>query len=395
MNQSVLISGAGIGGPALAYWLDRYGYAVTVVEQAPHLRASGAAVDFRGDQIDLLDRMGITEDLRALETHMGDQLIVDETGAQVSMLPSALFSGELEIDRGDLARVLYAKTQRCEYLFGDRITGIVERPDGVHVTFRNAPPRRFDLVVGADGLHSGVRRLAFGDEEKFKTDLGYFAAGFSVPNTYGLDHTAWIYNEPGRYVNVSSARDGRKAAVAFVFATDDVQWDRHDVASQQRKIVAAYADAGWRVPELLSALRNAPDLYFDSLSQIRMESWSNGRVVLLGDAAWSAGPGGHGTGHAMLGAYTLAGELAAAGGDHRVAFAAYEQIMRPIVEKSQKFAAKAGGFLAPPTERKIRSRNRTYRILSSKLMTGVFNKLAKGSANTGDLKQYPQGALAA
>ncbi|GAA1693863.1 FAD-dependent monooxygenase [Fodinicola feengrottensis] len=395
MNRSVLISGAGIGGPTLAFWLARYGYAVTVVEQASQLRASGSAVDFRGDQLALLERMGILDDLRACESHMGDLKIVDGTGKHVSTLPAMLFSGELEIDRGDLAQILYHHTKdHTEYVFGDRITALTQHEHGVDVTFERSAPRTFGLVIGADGLHSAVRRLAFGDEAQFKTDLGYYAASFSVPNTFGLDHSGWIYNEPNRYVNLSSGRDTRRAIATFVFGTEPVAYNRRDPQQQMRIVAEHYSGAGWMVPQLLAAMGNATDLYFDSLSQIKLESWSRGRVAVLGDAAWSAGPGGNGTGHAMLGAYTLAGELAAAGGDFQAGFARYEEIMRPIMDKSQKFAAGAGKFLVPPTDGKIRSRNRTYRILSSKLMTGVFTKMAKKNADTGDLKDYSVSAAA-
>jgi 2-polyprenyl-6-methoxyphenol hydroxylase-like FAD-dependent oxidoreductase len=318
---------------------------------------------------------------------MGDQLIVDGTGRQVSTLPSVLFSGDLEVERGDLARVLYRHTKdSVDYAFGDRIAGLVQQADGVHVTFERGGAQRFDLVVGADGQYSGVRRLAFGDG--FQVDLGYYAAGFTMPNVLGLDRSARIYNEPDRYVNVSSARDPQRAAVSLVFASPGVAYDRRDIAEQRRIIAEHFGGAGWLVPQLLAELERADDLYFTSLSQIRMPSWSTGRVVLLGDAAWCGGPGANGTGHGMLGAYTLAGELAEAGGDFAAAFARYEEALRPITTKSAKFATGAGKFLAPPTEGKIRQRNRTYRLLSSRPLTGLINKLAKGNAKTGDLKDY-------
>ncbi|WP_163506102.1 FAD-dependent monooxygenase [Fodinicola acaciae] len=383
---TVLISGAGIAGPSLAFWLSRYGYDVTVVEQARGLRASGAAVDFRGDQMALLERMGILAEMRSYDTAMGDQLIVDAAGRQVSRLPSVIFSGELEIERGDLSGVLYRHTKDgVDYVFGDRITALDEQADSVYVTFEHRRARRFDLVVGADGQHSGVRRLAFGDG--FQVDLGYYTAGFSMPNVLGLDHSARIYNEPGRYVNVSSARNPRRAAVSLVFASPELAYDRRDLAEQKRIIAEHYGATGWVVPQLLRELEKADDLYFASLSQIQMPRWSTGRIALLGDAAWCGGPGASGTGYAMLGAYTLAGELVSTG-DHAVAFARYEEAMRPATTKSAKFATGAGKFLAPATEAKIRRRNRTYRFLSSRPMTGLINKLAKGHANTGDLADY-------
>jgi 2-polyprenyl-6-methoxyphenol hydroxylase-like FAD-dependent oxidoreductase len=385
----VLISGAGVAGPSLAFWLSRYGYEVTVVERAEGLRDSGAAVDFRGDQMALLERMGIIDELRASATEMGDQLIVDAAGREVSRMPSVVFSGELEIERGDLSQILYRHTaDRVEYVFGDRIVAIDDRADGVDVTFERGGRRRFDLVVGADGQHSGVRRLVFGDERAHRTDLGYYAVGFTMPNVFGLDHSARIHNVPGRYVNVGSARDRRRAAVSMVFAAAELDYDRRDLAQQREIIRRHFAGVGWVVPQLLEALQEADDLYFTSLSQIHLQRWSKGRIVLLGDAAWCGGPGSNGTGHAMLGAYLLAGELATAGGDHSAAFARYEELMRPATTKSQKFAASAGRHLAPPTARKIRQRDRVYRLLSSRLMTGVLNRLVKQNANTGELKEY-------
>jgi 2-polyprenyl-6-methoxyphenol hydroxylase-like FAD-dependent oxidoreductase len=391
MTRSVLISGGGIAGPSLAYWLGASGYAVTVVERAPGLRTSAAApVDFRGDQLALLERMGVLGDIRASQTGMGDQTVIDASGRRLSTFPSALFSGDVEIERGDLARILYDRgAGAAEYAFGNHITGMTQDADGVNVTFAHGAPRRFDLVVGADGLHSAVRRLAFGEESRFRHDLGLAVAGFDVPNTFGLDHGGLIYNEPGRLVMVTSGRDRARAAVCLMFTTSLPDYDWRDTDGQKRIVAEHFADAGWQAPALLAALRDAPELYFDTISQIRLGHWSAGRVVLLGDAAWCTGPGGNGTGHAMLGAYTLAGELALADGDHEAAYRRYEQLMRPPVTKSQKNAAGAGRFLTPATERRIRNRNRTFRILSCRAMTGLFGWLAKRTASTGPLRDYP------
>jgi 2-polyprenyl-6-methoxyphenol hydroxylase-like FAD-dependent oxidoreductase len=391
MNRSVLISGAGVAGPSLACWLGRSGYAVTVVERAPALRLSGAApVDFRGDQLALLERMGVLADIQASQTGMGDQLVIDADGRRLTTFPSALFSGDVEIERGDLARILHQHSENAaEYVFGDHITALAETGDGVDVTFAHGPARRFGLVVGADGLHSVVRRLAFGEEERFRHDLGLCVAGFSTPNRFGLDHSGLIYNEPGRLAMVASGRDSARAAVGLMFTTTAPDCGRHDAEAQKRIVAEHFEGVGWQVPALLAAMRDAPELYFDTISQIRLGQWSSGRVVLLGDAAWCTGPGGNGTGHAMLGAYTLAGELALADGDHEAAYRRYEEIMRPKVARSQKTASGAARFLTPATERKIRSRNRTFRILSSRPMTGLFGWLAKRTANTGALADYP------
>jgi 2-polyprenyl-6-methoxyphenol hydroxylase-like FAD-dependent oxidoreductase len=391
MTRSVLISGGGIAGPSLAYWLGRSGYAVTVVERAPGLRTSGAsAVDFRGDQLALLARMGVLAEIEDCQTGMGDQAVIDATGRRLSTFPAGLFSGDVEIERGDLARILYDHSKDvARYIFGDHITALAQGTDGVDVRFSRGPARRFDLVVGADGMHSAVRRLAFAEEGSYRHDLGLAIAGFTVPNTFGLDHSGLIYNEPGRLAMVASGRDPARAAVGLMFTATLPDYDWHDTPSCKRLVAEHFAGVGWQVPALLAALDDAPELYFDTTSQIRMDRWSAGRIVLLGDAAWCPGPGGNGTGHAMLGAYTLAGELALAGGDHRAAYRRYEQIMRPPVEKSQEQASGAARFLTPSTERKIRNRNRTFRILSAPAMSSVFGWLAKRTTHTGALRDYP------
>ena len=214
MTRSVLISGGGIAGPSLAYWLGASGYAVTVVERAPGLRSSGAvAVDFRGDQLALLARMGVRGEIEACQTGMGDQAVIDSAGRRLSTFPSALFSGEVEIERGDLARILYENSKDvAEYVFGDHITALAQDPDGVDVTFAHGPGRRFDLVVGADGMHSAVRQLAFAEEDSYRHDLGLTVAGFTVPNTFGLvvDQPAVVEPEG---VGHREARDGEPEVV--------------------------------------------------------------------------------------------------------------------------------------------------------------------------------------
>src|SRR5215813_11163632 len=279
MTRSVLISGGGIAGPSLAYWLGRAGYAVTVVERAPGVRGSGAApVDFRGDQLALLERMGVLDDIQASQTGMGDQTVIDAEGRRLSTFPSALFSGDVEIERGDLARILYDHSKDvAEYVFGDHITGLTQTADGVDVTFARGAPRRFDLVVGADGLHSAVRGLVFGEESRFRHDLGLTIAGFAVPNTFGLDHSGLIYNEPGRLAMVASGRDRARVAVGLMFAGPAPDYDWRDTEGQKRLVAERFAGVGWQVPTLLAALRDAPELYFDTIGQIRLDRWRPGR----------------------------------------------------------------------------------------------------------------------
>ncbi|MEU7782856.1 FAD-dependent monooxygenase [Amycolatopsis sp. NPDC049159] len=387
--KTVLVSGAGIAGPSAAWWLHRAGYRVTVVETAPALRPGGQAVDFRGEQVKLLAAMGVLDDIRRYETAMGDQTMLGLDARPALTVPGAAWSGEVEILRGDLARILYEHTKDdAEYVFGDRVTALTETAGGVDVTFRHGAPRTFDLVVGADGVHSGVRAAAFGPERDFRHDLGFGIAGFTAPNHLGLDHTSVMYNEPGRGVTVGSHRLAGKLHVSLVFGADGVEFRRSP--DEQRALVARlFANTGWEVPRLLEALPAADDLYVDSISQIHLGRWAKGRIVLLGDAAWCAGPGGSGTGLGMMGAQVLAGELAAAGGDHVTAFAKYEERLRKPATVGQKNGKGSGNFLAPLTAAKIRSRNRAYRMISTRLFGKVFTWMTDRAANAVEYREYP------
>jgi 2-polyprenyl-6-methoxyphenol hydroxylase-like FAD-dependent oxidoreductase len=242
---------------------------------------------------------------------------------------------DAELMRGDLSALLYEPTKDdVEYLFGDSITGMTEGADGVGVTFENAPPRTFDLVIGADGLHSAVRSLAFGDESRFVRSLDHGVAIFTVPNHLELDREELVYVEPGRTLNLYSA--GGDAKALFLFDAP-AEIDRRDIAAQQAFLRERFGGTGWQAPRLLDEMASASDFYFDAVSQVVMPEWTRGRVALVGDAGYCPSlASGQGTSLALVGAYVLAGELAAAQGDHAAAFAAYEREMREFVEKNQK-----------------------------------------------------------
>ena len=360
MSKNVLISGAGIAGPALAYWLGRYGFRPTVVELAPALREGGQAVDFRGEtHLTVLERMDVLDELRRIQTGGSPVRFVDEHGRTLLHLPADFAGGDVEVLRGDLSRVFVERSlPHTEYVFGDSITGLTETADGVRATFQHGAPRTFDLVIGADGLHSQVRRLAFGPEEDYVSHLGYYAATWSLPNHLGVAAGSVGLNAPGRLASVGADhRDPTRAGAFFVFASPPLAYDRHDVARQKTLIVEAFEGLGWEVPRLLDSLRQAPELYFDSISRADVPSWSTGRVALLGDAACGATIGGMGTGTGTVAAYVLAGELALAGGDHRTAFARYEQTLRAYAEGCQRGGDRTGKFLAPATPTGLRLRN--------------------------------------
>ncbi|MDR8407318.1 FAD-dependent monooxygenase [Nonomuraea sp. 3-1Str] len=333
---NILISGASIAGTTAAYWLRRHGFTPTVVERAPAIREGGYKVDIRGAAIDVIERMGLLEAVRARSTAMRHVTHYDATGRRVATMDADLFGGrhggDAEIMRGDLNELLYDLTRDdVEYIFDDTITGIAE--DGT-VTFERSAPRRFDLVIGADGVHSVTRRLVFGEEERFRRDLGCHISISTVPNHLGLDREEAVHVAPGRTANVYSTRQDPTAKALFMWSSAPLAYDHRDTARQKELLAEAMAGAGWEVPELLEAVRRSDDFYFDSVSQIHMDRWSSGRVVLVGDAGYCASPAsGQGTSLALVGAYVLAGELARGA---EGALDRYEAVLRPFVEANQK-----------------------------------------------------------
>lgn len=343
-NRTVLISGASIAGPALAYWLHQYGFQPTIVERAPALREGGYKVDIRGTAVEVIRRMNLLDTVEQQHVDMRGAAYVNHSGKRVATTDADLFGGrtgeDVEIMRGDLAQILYDATRdNVEYRFNDSITAITQGEDGVTVSFERGETQRFDLVIGADGLHSNVRSLLFGNESQFVRDLGHYISIFSVPNTLNLDGEEAVYALPGKTVNLYATQRDAAAKALFMFASPPLSYNRRDSAEQKRILAQTFADEGWETPRLLEQMADAPDFYFDSISQIHMENWSSGRVALVGDAAYGPSPAsGQGTSVALVGAYVLAGELAAAAGDYRAAFAAYEHTMRPYVEQNQQLA---------------------------------------------------------
>ncbi len=339
----VLVAGASIAGPALAYWLRRRGAEVTVVERAPALRPGGQAVDARGVAKEVIRRMGLDAAVRAACTETAGAYTVDVDGNVLETYRADDDGGdgyisEIEILRGDLSRVLYDATRDdVEYIFGDRIAEFAQDADGVEVAFAGGDRRRFDLVVGADGLHSALRAMVFGPHERFVRHLGHVLAFYSVPNEFGLDRWLIDYQESGRSAGLRPIQDATRAMAMFSFPAADLDVDYRDVEAQKRLLRERMAGLGWLAPRILAHLDDTPDFYLDQVAQVVMDRWSSGRVGLLGDAAFSSSPmSGQGTGLALVGAYLLAGELAAAEWDPEAGFAGYERRMRSFVEANQE-----------------------------------------------------------
>ncbi|MEC3981044.1 FAD-dependent monooxygenase [Amycolatopsis sp. H20-H5] len=345
--MNVLISGASVAGPALAYWLHRHGMQTTIVERAPEVRPGGLPVDFRGTTMRVLGEMGVLDELRAHATNSGARTVVDTNGNPVGTMPKEIFAGELEVPKADLTRILYDLTKdNTEYVFGDSIRTLTQDASGVRAEFEHHAPGTFDLVIGADGLHSQVRALAFGQETHFTDPMGYAFGTFSTPNYLNLRDTGFFHLASDRAVAVDVVRDDGEVMVFFMFPAQGVQRNRD---AQQSAIRTAFEEVGWEVPALLEAMPKATGFYFDELSQVTMSSWSTGRVALVGDAAFCVSPmSGRGTSQALLGAYVLAGELSTQD-TFETAFGEYEHALRDYVATNQKAARMApAAFSAAP-----------------------------------------------
>lgn len=343
---TVLISGAGIAGPALAFWLTKNGYRVTIVELAEGIRPGGQTVDLRGAGADVVERMGLLDQMKGRSLFQRGIRYVRSDGSRRAKMPVEAFNGngpvsKLEILRGDLVDVLYQATKdTADYRFNTRIESLTQDDAGVDVTLSDGSRMRADLIVGADGPHSAVRRLVFGPQEQYVKPLGGYNAWFSTPDTVGLDSWYLMYQAPGLNASLRPSHDPAIAKAGLAFRSEPLDYDRRDLAAQRAMLVDRFAGAGWVCDALLAAAQEADDFYFDSFAQVHMPSWSSGRVTLAGDAGYCASPlSGMGTSLALVGAYILAGELGPAHGldDGRIAaaLARYQSAMRPYVDKCQ------------------------------------------------------------
>ncbi|MCQ8833914.1 FAD-dependent monooxygenase [Streptomyces malaysiensis] len=369
-KREVLISGASISGPALAYWLSRSGCAVTVVEKARTLRDGGYPIDIRGTAIEVVRRMGILPQLRDAHIDSRRCTFLNADGSELASVRPHVVAGsvegqDLEVRRGDLATALYGKVRDdVEFLFGDSIDTLDQSGPAVDVTFHSGRRRTFDLVIGADGMHSATRESLFGPEERFHRYLGYCFAIFTMPNTFGLSRELMLWNAPGKAAALYAVGDNDELHAFLNFHRPRPPFDALRNPDAQRDLVATvFADAGWEVPGMVNAMRDADDLFFDTAGQIRMAHWSSGRGALVGDAAYAPSfLTGQGSSLALVGAYMLANALATHR-DHTTAFAAYERDTREFVAMNQALVDNGAARLFPTTERALEQRNTMLRAL--------------------------------
>jgi 2-polyprenyl-6-methoxyphenol hydroxylase-like FAD-dependent oxidoreductase len=359
-EKRVLISGAGIAGPVLAWWLTRYGFRPTIVERAPELRSGGHAVDLWGSAVTIVERMSILPAIEAARTR-NDHGVMHAPGRKpldidLSRISIEFTDRQVEIMRGELVSILYECTKAdTDYVFWNSIATIDEQDDRVRVTFEKDGASDFSLVIGADGQHSNVRRLVFGEEERFSRYIGGYICGYTIPNVLGIGGAIHRYVAPNKTVAVFPIRQSSDLGVGFLFRSrEPFDFHHDDVDGQKRLLRKFFGNEGWEVPRLLQSLEDAQHFYFDAFNQIRMESFTKGRIGLVGDAGYCPAPAiGGGTSLAVLGAYRLARRLAQAAEDHRLRLRSYESDMRDIVTQSRDIGPALVKTLIPSTETAI------------------------------------------
>jgi 2-polyprenyl-6-methoxyphenol hydroxylase-like FAD-dependent oxidoreductase len=367
----IVINGVGIAGPTLAYWLRKSGHEVLLVESAPRLRTGGYIIDFGLVGYDIAEKMGLIPQLRELGYQVGETRFVDQQGRtsasiRTESLDRLTHGRFISLRRSDLAATIcHALDGTVETIFGDSVASIEETAQGVLVGFDHAAPREADLVIGADGLHSRVRQLVFGPDAGVEVSLGYHVAAFEIEGYRPRDELVYVgYGAPGRQIFRFSMREDR--TLFLLVFRDEYLHGASPANDKERKSALAnmFANVGWECPQMLAALASVDNIYFDRVSQIRLDRWTKGRTALVGDAAACVSLlSGQGSILGMAEAYVLAGELHMCGGDYGAAFARYQQRLMPWLKRKQKTAAQFASSFAPKTALGIAFRTLVLRLM--------------------------------
>jgi len=377
-KKRILISGASIAGPTLAYWLNDFGFEVTVVERAPSLRMGGQNIDIKGSAQRIAAIMGIEDAILAANTgEIGLRFVNEKNQVKAELPKEAGFTAELEILRGDISKILYKLTRKdVHYIFGDFIIGLEQDNEKVNVMFDSGKTEVFDLVIAADGIRSRTRSLMFGDEPNIEF-IGLYTAYLTIPKSDTDDKWArWCNGINSKAILIRPDNVGT-TRVSLTFLSPDLGYEKLSVKEQKELLKSKFSNMGWEAPRILKELDQVDELYFDGVGQIKAPRWTNGRFAMVGDAAYCPTlVTGMGTGLAMIGAYVLAGELARHA-DHEKAFKAYEQLLRPIVKKIQDLPPGVPWMAHPKTRTGIALLNFALSIYGSKPVNAL-KKLFSG-----------------
>ncbi len=378
--HKILVVGAGIAGPAVCYWLQKFGFTPTLIEKSASVRKGGQALDLRGVATGLAKQMGIYSDICAMRTQIECGRHVDTEGNLLHEEHGEAFGfrqdDEVEISRGDLVDILIKSIADVECRFNQSIQHIKQNEKGVIVTFSDGKVEEFDLVIGTDGIYSATRRMVFDKDEYELVNLGSYLSTFTVPNYLNLSRTELTCESNEKSLTINSDKDPKKARAGFMFRSNHRLDDPRDEKQQKQFLKDTYGNFGWEAEKILELMSQSDDFYFDAITQVHMSSWTKGRVALVGDAGYCASPlSGQGNNLAFVGAYILAGELHAAGGDYNRAFVRYNELLRPFVEANQKFGVWVSqSYLVSDSVSKEFAEERLGNIL--KMIKTVSNSIA-------------------
>ncbi|MCE3044266.1 tetracycline destructase [Legionella sp. 16cNR16C] len=338
----ILVIGAGVAGPAICYWLKRFGFSPCLIEKAASIRTGGQALDVRGIATHIARDMGIYEQICDMRTRIECGRYVDSEGKVLHEVQGEEFGfrqdDEVEILRGDLVEILMSTITDVPCDFDQSVIRMEQSADGVLVHYNDGQVINYDLVIAADGIHSATRRMIFNKNEYQLVHLGSYLSTFTIPNYLGLSHIDLECEANCKLVSINSDNNPEVARAGFMFRSEHVLKNPRDEQEQKQFLYDTFRDFGWETQNILNRMPESDDFYFDAIMQVKMNSWTKGRIALVGDAGYCPSPlSGQGNNLAFVGAYILAGELKAANGNYMQAFTRYNELLRPLVDANQEF----------------------------------------------------------